>query len=467
MIKQILDELANESGTNKKMKILEQYKDNQLLRDVLYQGMSKRIKFYTKTIPEYKEEANTLFTLAHALDKLRALSSREVSGRDTQKTLQRLLTRLTPDDADVLKRIVLKKLNIGMGRTNVNKVLGDTFLEKTAYMGAQSYSPKKLDKLIEKAIKKGQPLYSDVKMDGRYANAIVRGGDSELESRQGEATLFTGAKFKDELKEFDNWVFNGEILLDPKKFNRYESNGIIQSVVDIQGKEDQRTAEETLKHIEKLEKKHNITFQEVLDSIQYVVWDVITVEEYFNKHSKTPRNKRYENVLRLTEGLLSIRPIETKLVYTKAEVMEHFQEMLNRGEEGTVLKAFDGEWKDGKPSFQLKFKLEITLDLKITGFNYGTGKNSDVISSFNAESECGLLKTKPQGIKEKEMLDITERQEELLGTIIEVKCSGMSQNSSGEYSLMHPVFKHLRDDKDEANTLEEIKEIEAMAKGLK
>ena len=79
----------------------------------------------------------------------------------------------------------------------------------------------------------------------------------------------------------------------------------------------------------------------------------------------------------------------------------------------------------------------------------------------------GELKTRPTGMKETEMVDITNRQEELLNTIIEVKCSGLSWDSSGNFSLMHPVFVRLRvGDKDEANSLKEIKEIDEMVMSL-
>lgn len=37
----------------------------------------------------------------------------------------------------------------------------------------------------------------------------------------------------------------------------------------------------------------------------------------------------------------------------------------------------------------------------------------------------------------------------------------------GEYSTLHPVYNEIRDDKDKADTLQQILDIEAMAKGLK
>ena len=64
------------------------------------------------------------------------------------------------------------------------------------------------------------------------------------------------------------------------------------------------------------------------------------------------------------------------------------------------------------------------------------------------------------------MTEITENQDNLLGTIIEVKCSGLSFDHTGAYSLLYPAFKHFRDDKSEANSLDECIEIQNAAIGL-
>jgi ATP-dependent DNA ligase len=154
------------------------------------------------------------------------------------------------------------------------------------------------------------------------------------------------------------------------------------------------------------------------------------------------------------------------MVYTYDEAMSHFQDILATGQEGTILKDIKGTWKDGKPNWQIKMKLEMDVDLRIVGFNYGTGKNEHVISSVNAESADGKLFTRPTGMNESLMQHITENQESLMGTIIEVKCSGLSHDSNGNYALLHPVFKQLRDDKDTCDSLESIMAIENMAKGL-
>lgn len=462
-IKQILDEISSEPGKNQKMVILGKYADNELLKRVLYMANSSRVKFYIKQIPEYTRKNEQTNTLDFVINELGHISRREVTGNDALRFLSDLLSTLSPNDAYVIERIIEKDLKIGMD-SSINKVFKN-LIEETPYMGAVSFDEKKARKLFDK----GAKAYSQVKMDGRYCNATINDGEVYLESRQGEPTIVTGAKFLEELALLDNMVLNGELTMDGVP--RYESNGIIASIIDICGKRDARTEQENSKKLSTFEEKHG-SFEDALAKIRYTVWDVITIDEYNAASSKTPYNIRLKNLSWFIFGgehtLSMVSIIQNREVNTFEEAMNHFKEMLGRNEEGTILKAQNGEWKDGKPTWQIKLKLELTLDLVITGFNYGTKgtKNEHVVSSLNAETSCGLLKTRPQGLKEDLMKEITENQESLLGTIIEVKCSGLSFDNTGAYSLLYPAFKHFRDDKSTANSLEECIEIQNAALGL-
>lgn len=107
------------------------------------------------------------------------------------------------------------------------------------------------------------------------------------------------------------------------------------------------------------------------------------------------------------------------------------------------------------------------MDLRIIGFNYGNKgtKNELVISVLQLESEDGLLKTSPGGMTEAMMADITERQEELLGTVVQIRCCGLSQTDKG-WSTQHPSIVELRSDKNTCDTLESCIQIQEMAKSL-
>ena len=94
-------------------------------------------------------------------------------------------------------------------------------------------------------------------------------------------------------------------------------------------------------------------------------------------------------------------------------------------------------------------------------------KNETVISRIQLESSCGKLKTAPSGMTEAMMRDVTERQEELMDTVVEIRCCGLSQDSEGNWSTQHPSIVELRSDKDTCDSLESCIEIENMAKGVK
>lgn len=452
-IKQIFDEIANESSTNEKMNILSKYKDNELLKRVLYMANSKRVKFYIKQIPEYVKNMHShTSTLEWALDQLKPLSDRELTGYAAIGWLKQTLESINPDDAYILERIIEKDCKINMGTRNINKVFPD-LIEKTGYMGCQPYSKDLLLKLLNKG-----KCFSQEKMDGRFVNIIIQGGEVANESRQGEPTILDNPFFMSELTSMKDCVLNGELTMG-ENISRYESNGMISSLISIATKKFE--GKDTTKEIKKFESKH-MPYREALDLIRVTAWDILTIDEYFTRKCKRRYDDRLAELNATVQGFKTLSVVETRIVSTLEEVMNHFNDVVGRNGEGTVVKSRDGFWADTKPSYQVKVKKEINLDLRIVGFNYGTvgTKNEHVISSINVISEDGLLKTKPQGMDEDTMDYVTENQDKLLNTIIEIKCCGLSQDSNGNYSTLHPVFKTFRNDKDTANTLTECIEID-------
>lgn len=460
-IKQILDEISSVGGKIDKAKILSKYKDNELLKRVIYLAHSPRIKFYIKQIPEYKYDANfDHVSLEDALNNLEKLSDRTFTGHSASEWLQSILNSLTQDDAYVIERVIDKNLKIGMD-SGINKVI-PKLIEETPYQGAKSFSEKSALKLFEK----GKAVMSQVKADGTYRNAIIRSGEVELISRQGEISTLTGAKFLNELSLLEDCVLNGELTIDGVK--RTVANGMVSSIMDIFEKADERGEVETAKKVTAFEEKHG-SMDDALAKLRFTVWDMITVDEYFTFKSNTEYHERFNTLKKRLEAQSheQVDLIETRFIRTYEEAMEHFLDTQSRGLEGTIIKDSHAGWKDGKPTYQIKMKLEMDIDLRIIGFNYGTKgtKNENVISVLQLESECGKLKTAPGGMTEDMMADITARQDELMGTVVQIRCCGLSQTDKG-WSTQHPSIVELRTDKDTCDTLESAIEIENMAKTL-
>ena len=459
-MKNILDKIAEESSKKGKLALLEQYKDFPQLSRVIYLANSPRIKFYIKQIPEYELTYLGTHSLTWGLDALEETFIHNSSrGKEATDRLKIILSRLSKDDSQVLERIIDRNLKIGVD-TGFDKIFPN-LIERTPYQGAKPFSKVAVKKLFLEG-----NLISQIKADGTYRNAIIRGGEVELVSRQGEVSSLWGAKFLEELSQLDDCVLNGELTI--LGVDRTVANGIINSLTDILGKEHLRTCKENLKKREAFQAKHG-SLDKVLQDLRFTVWDYLTVGEYFNSKSDTPYEKRLYLCTETVKDLECVGIIESKLVKSYGEALEHFAETQKLGLEGTVLKSLKAGWKDGKFGYQIKFKLEMQMDLKIVGFELGgkNTKNEKVISTLNVESSCGLLKTSPSGMSEALMEEITDNQDFYLGKIVEVKCSGLSQDSLGNYSAQHPSVQDVRLDKIQADSLEDCKNIELMAKQLK
>lgn len=460
-IKSILTEISANNGKNYKRDTLTKYKDDELLKEVIYLAQSPRVNFYIKQIPDYTPASVGVMSLKDALVALNRIKDREITGGEAKKVLVTVLSSLNKDDAYVVERIIDKNLKIGMS-TGINKVI-PKLIEETPYQGAKLFS----DKGVKNLFKKENLIISQVKADGTYRNAIIQDGIVELVSRQGEISHLKGTKFLMELTEFPDCVLNGELTIDGYK--RTVANGMVSSMMDIIEKEVERGPEKTAKKKKAFEDKHG-SFDEALSNMRLTVWDMITNEEYAEAKSDTPYVERLDDLTDIIDELecTKVSMVESKVITSFEGAMEHFLDTQERGLEGTIIKSPSAGWKDGKPSHQIKMKLEMTIDLRIIGFEYGTKgtKNEDVISTINCESSCGKLRTNPSGMSEAMMADITTRQDELLGSVVEIRCCGLSQDSEGNWSTAHPSVVELRTDKDTCDSLESCIEIENMAKTL-
>lgn len=469
-ILQVLSEIASISGDNDKKSALKRFINQDYgaeLQTVLYLALSPRVKYYIKRIPEVIEH-NPIFTSWEEVkEQLQVLSRREKTGNEALQHLESLLTGLSPDDAEVVRLIIGKDLKIGMGATSINKVCPG-LIEETPYMGAVSYKKEKVEKLFKKYTK----LAIQTKMDGRYCNAILSESGVYLESRSGEETFLYNSLFATFLKTLAEKGYHGVLTgeLTIPGIDRYQSNGIITSLVILHKK--QANSQTMDKEIAKFEEEYKCTVAEMMDKVTYTIWDCVSLEGYSEGLDEAPYADRLSKARTLVNQFDSPRLalIETKLVYSIEDAMTHFKELLQKGEEGAILKATQEKWKDGKPAWQVKLKLEVSFDLKVTGFQKGTPgtKNEGKYSVILLESLDGKLKSRAGGLKEIEVDYITNNAEDLIGTVAEIRSCGITKIEGAEHhALLHPSFVTFRDDKAVADTLEQCLSIEEMALGLK
>jgi len=139
------------------------------------------------------------------------------------------------------------------------------------------------------------------------------------------------------------------------------------------------------------------------------------------------------------------------------------------GFEGAILKDMNGKFKDGTSKEQLKLKLKIDCEMRITGFQDGTPgtKREGKIGSILFENDEGTIKGRTSGFSDDELDMFTKNQSDLIGKIMSVQFNDLTKAENNDYyALSHPRFIEIREDKNETDTLEKVLSLRDMAMTL-
>ena len=275
------------------------------------------------------------------------------------------------------------------------------------------------------------PCFAQTKMDGMRGVIVKRDGRVVVFSRNGNTMTKLDKHFEAALSSIDNVVLDGELTVvdsDGKLLDRKTGNGILN-----------KTVVETVS-------------DEEVSRVVFTAWDLIDVCDFDKGIDKRTGVERLARLRAIPANPL-FEVVQTFEIANLEEAQELFKEQLAKGEEGIILKNNDHPWEDKRSKQCVKMKEVIEMDLKITGFAEGTGKASGMTGAIQVENKDGSIKTSVgTGLDDATRKDIWARQEELIGTIITVKCNGViSRKGADSKSLFLPVFVELRLDKTESD----------------
>lgn len=425
----ILNTLANTSSKNDKLKLLESYKDDPLVRAVFYYAYNAKIKYWIKKRPPVttsKETGSNLFDAIACL--IVTISSRKVTGNDAINYVSNLLNNLSVDDQEVLYRIIERDLKCGVSAKTVNKVWKNLIPEYPVLLCS------KFDEKAEKNIK--YPAIFQKKEDGGRVNLEFDGGKFVSATTRNGNILDISCFDELTINTKERCILDGELLYAPNGIiaDRKIGNGIVTKAI-----------------------RNTISEQEANDLI-FVCWDYIPYDDFLNEYCGLHYEVRFNTAISvIPENSSKLRIIESEIVNSREEVMKKYQRNLDIGYEGGILKARDGVWISKRSKYQLKLKAEDPADLIVVGFEYGTPGTQfeNMLGALICETSCGKLRVYVgSGFKHADR----ENPEKYLDKIVEVKynCIISSKNKETK-SLFLPVFLRIRTDKNVANSLEELK----------
>ncbi len=426
----ILNQLAATSKTTEKLAILEKHKDNSALKATCHFAYNPRIKYWIKKRPPELGEAGESFSLLECLGLLeQEIASRNLTGNLAITYLQNLMSRITPEDQEVLLRVIERDLRCGVSTKLINKTWKKLIPEYPVLL-CSKYNEKTKQKIKF-------PSIFQLKSDGGRINLeFDKGKFISATTRNGNILDFTRFD-KVTIPNNEHLIIDGELLWrypDGKLASRKVSNGYVTKAV-----------------------RGTITEEEAA-GLYVNAWDYIPYDDFLKEKCTIPYSRRLLVVESLIteQNLDCIRLIESEIVNSEAEVREKYQRNLDRGEEGGILKSMDGIWEAKRSGFQLKLKAEDPCDLIVVGYEFGKvgSKFEKVLGALICETSCGKLRVSVgSGFKDDQRTD----PEYYMNKIVQVKFNCVIDSESNDTkSLFLPIFEKIREDKTEANSLEEL-----------
>lgn len=415
---QIFESIKNVSGRIEKEKILKENKNNTLFRDMLNflynpfitTGLSA--KKFNKNVSE-----NVFVVLSNITEAMNYLKQNNTGKDKDIMAIQMYIKTVVPQHAEFLEQFFTKEYKCGITAKTINKVYGKGTIPEFNVMLAKKFEE-------EEHKIKGE-FYATLKLDGIRCLAIKENGSTKFFTRQGQPILDM-VELEEQYKAMpDDMVYDGEILLDDKN-NHYASDELFRITQKVVRKDG------------------------VKEGLNHILFDVIPLGEFINGKSKNTYEKRRVQLEllgeNLTEELNRIKILPSLYVGSdKMEIFKLLDKVVSENQEGLMVNSANGYYVTKRTDNLLKVKKMHTVDLRVIGYEEGTGKNVGQLGALIVDYKGYSVKV-GSGYTDEEREYIWLNRDDILGRVIEVQYFEESTNEKGALSLRFPVFKGVRED---------------------
>lgn len=439
MISNIISTLKANNLTNDKKKILKENVENTTLQTLLKMTYESKYNYWIRASDmQVNPEGEGEITDSLLADILSHLNGRIVTGNAAREYLQKVVTSLQPDEAQVIIKMINRDMDCKVSTSLINDTWPGTVSEFPKML-AEKFNEKNAKAFYEvepkDTLKRGIPqLIVQCKSDGGRLEYVT--GDGGY-SRNG-SLVQTHDRFEFLNELFPGYVIDGELVsIDEsgKVQSRKVSNGLYTKAV-----------------------RGTISKAEA-STLHFMVWDIIPTNEFWAGQSVDEYRQRFA---KLSDMIANLPPqyasrislIESKIIYYVDEAQTFYGDMLSRGEEGAMLKLLSAKWVNDRSRTILKLKEEKEATLRCVGVTPHTKKFGQ-IGSLSLETSCGKLFTScGSGLSDE---DRNKDASYFVNQLIDVKYNALIQAKNREsYSMFLPIFKNVRVDVSEADSLEKL-----------
>ncbi len=399
------------------------------------------VKKFDDPICHAKNDSKIDAAVANLFDVLDKLRTRELTGNRARQAVTDAMELFTEEDAGYFIRVLLKDPKAGFSADTYNKVWENEPVPVFKLMLADKCEDfEELESVIT------YPCQADIKYDGERNLCIVLENEVTYLSRSGlEAEHMIG-------------LFDEELL-------KIRAELGYDYVLD--GERMAATYIETVNA-----KKSGVEGELGKKNMKFRGFFLMPLTEWTAEVSTITMRQSRDHITQLCDklGLTKITVSKGKEVHSHEEMMAYLEEVtqpgydgLPKGQEGLILKNWNGLYQWDRVMDWCKVKKFFDVDVRIVGFVEGRA-GTKLEGTLGRINYVGFLEDGTRveggvgsGLKEKKPKDdpdcptrdeIWNNQEKFLGTTIVVKYQEVSKGKAKQHaSLRFPTVFRFRDDK--------------------
>ena len=405
-ISEIICKIESAQGTNAKLAILREQKDNILLKKVFAYGLDNFKKFNVVKIPKCNVKSYVWVSdeqqWADFFEVADRCAAREITGNAAIAAISYVFETTTDENEIWMRKILQKNFKIGANLSTIEKVFPGIVRTFDVQL-AGKWSAKT-------AAKMPKFLLLEPKLDGIRLVSRVENGKCEMFSRAGKVITNFDNTIGKTLSTFPNGVYDGEVLDDDfialmRQVHRKEAN-VSQSYLTL--------------------------------------FDVVTLEEWDSQKTKVPftlRRKTLEDILSQKYDNVTLGE-QVRLANDQSVIKKYHDECVSRGFEGAMAKDPGAPYCFGRGDAVLKIKETLDADCPVVGFQEGDGKYVGMLGALWVDFN-GVKVDVGTGLKDSDRTSIWKNREKYLGKIAEIRYQEITEKGS----MRFPRFVCWRFDK--------------------
>ena len=418
---EIVKELESVTSTKAKEHILRKNADNTVLQKVLfYTYGDMQYGIQKKTVEKMTFENDEDYRWDNVWSMFEDLSKSNINNDLVLKISNTVGYYTDKNIQDLLLKILLKDLRCNINVKSINKAIPN-LIPQHQIMLASKFEGKLKSKVS-----------MSLKMDGIRNSILIENGNIKHISRQGKVVLGL-EELNESLRKqnLDGYMLDGEL---------------IRKNIDNIPSDDNFRLTTKIVNSKSTDKR----------GLEFVVFDIVPIEDYYKGESKL----LYEERLKLLENLIEenefIRLVPKFGITDDVEyIYKVLDDVVSNGEEGLILNTLNGKYGFGKRSKDiLKVKKFEDADVLVTNVLEGEGKFKGKLGKIEVQfkyKDKVYINYIGSGFNEFERDYFWVNKEELIGKIVTIKYFELSKNEKGEVGFRFGTWKgsdYIRKDKE-------------------